>query len=110
MVKVINNQIVAHNLPETGYLNNGSSVSGYDKLPIEVLKAEGWLPLTEEIPQCGDNQHLELSEYRIESDKVVRVYVAVDNPPQPKPVVSEEEKYRDMVDQLMEAYLASFIV
>lgn len=110
MVKVINNQIVAHNLPETGYLNDGSSVSGYDKLPMEILQAEGWLPLTDEVPSCTENQHLELQEYRIESDKVVRVYIAVDNPPQPKPAVSEEEKYRDMVDQLMSAYLASFTV
>lgn len=108
MVKVINNQIVAHNLPETGYLSDGSSVSGYDKLPLEVLQLEGWLPLAEEMPKCGDNQHLELYEHRIELDKVVRVHVAVDNVEPPKPPISEEEKYRDMVNQLMSAYLQSF--
>ena len=110
MVKVINNEIVAHGLPQTGTLLNGSTVSGYDLLDEATLKEEGWLPLVLEQPQYNaETQYITFKEYLIESDKVTQVYEVHDIIVEPViPYVLEEEKYRDMVDQLFDAYLASF--
>jgi hypothetical protein len=42
-VQVINNKIVQIGLPQSGFLKDGTSVSGYDLLPINILIEEGWV-------------------------------------------------------------------
>lgn len=45
--------------PKTGYLTNGSSVTGYNKLPETILKSEGWKPLiTDEIIEASEGYEL----------------------------------------------------
>lgn len=79
MVQVINNKVVQTQLPCCGYLSNGDSVSGYNLLPQEVLKAEGWLPLEENKPQYDETtQYLEIDNYTILESKVTANYKVVD--------------------------------
>lgn len=80
MVQVINGQIAAYSLPETGTLKDGSTVSGYHLLPAEVLKSEGWLPLVDEQPTYNKiTQQLEHNGYTIGANSVLTNYKIVDN-------------------------------
>jgi hypothetical protein len=38
---------IQQNIPIIGFLNDGSSVSNYNLLPLEVLESEGWSELQE---------------------------------------------------------------
>jgi hypothetical protein len=78
-VQIKNNEIIRFGLPETGTLENGCTVSGYNTLPVEQLKHEGWVELIEEIPTVTENQHLEHLGYEVLKDSVVSRYKAVDN-------------------------------
>lgn len=44
--QVQNGQIVQIGLPDTGIID-GRTVSNYDLLPNDVLRAQGWIPCTE---------------------------------------------------------------
>lgn len=74
LVQVINNKIVQYSLPKVGILKDGSTVSGYNLLPLETLTLEGWLPLEDNlIPYNPDTEYL-IPSYTILSDKVVKSY------------------------------------
>ncbi len=79
MVQVIDGEIIQYYLPRTGYLKDGSSVSGYDILmesDPELAKEESWLPLEETVPEYDDKTHFIVDEiYTILEDKVVKEYV-----------------------------------
>jgi len=38
---------ILQNLPTTGYLKDGSSVSNYDSMGIEELELDGWVEIRE---------------------------------------------------------------
>lgn len=86
----IENGVCNTNLPTTGTLKNGSTVSGYDKLSKSQLLNEGWKELEEIKPEVLENQHLEFSCYEELEDKIVAKYVVVDNPPPQYP--SKQDK------------------
>ena len=72
MIQVINGEITKTQLPKVGRLADGRSVSGYDKLPIEILNKEGWLDEEEVIPDYDPaTEKLANKSYDIQSDKVV---------------------------------------
>lgn len=43
MIQVKDGQITKTTLPKTGRLKDGRFVSGYDKLPKDILREEGWI-------------------------------------------------------------------
>ncbi len=81
---VENNQVTKVGLPQTGYLKDGCSVSGYNLLDHETLLQEGWLPLLDEPPEYDhDTHYLQHDGYDIQGDEVVVRYEIVEIPPQP---------------------------
>jgi hypothetical protein len=79
LVQVINGQVVQSSLPQTGFLSNGESVSGYDLLPSDILTAEGWLPSEDNRPTYDETtQQLVFDSYTIRVDKVIINFKAVD--------------------------------
>lgn len=79
LVQVENGQIVKWQLPKTGKLKDGRTVSGYDLLPLEILSQEGWLPLEDNQPEYDvETQYLINDGYEILSDKVVKKYKVED--------------------------------
>ncbi|OZV10808.1 hypothetical protein CIW83_18495 [Tissierella sp. P1] len=96
MVQVKDNQIIKHSLPKTGQLKDGSTVSGYDILPLEILLDEGWLPLEDIKPTYDkETQYLLDDGYEILTDKVIKKYkvedIVIETIPQEP---SETEKLR----------------
>lgn len=49
LVRIVDGR-VATQLPEVGELSDGRRVSGYDHLPEEVLREEGWVELEDDGP------------------------------------------------------------
>ena len=81
MIQVKNNEIIQTELPSSGYLKNGESVSGYNYLPQDVLVQEGWLPSEDNKPIYDETtQILQVDSYDIQADKVIVNYVAVVKP------------------------------
>jgi hypothetical protein len=77
--KVENGQVTQTNLPKTGILTAGElagySVSDYDKLPEDILLAEGWLPVTDNLPVFNpETEYLEHAGYIIGETEVVTNY------------------------------------
>jgi len=85
MIQVIDGKIKQYNLPKTGVLKDGSTVSGYHLLDEEILLDEGWLPLEDIPPEYDEEtQYLVNDGYEILEDKVIKKYRIVDIPePQP---------------------------
>ena len=85
MIQVIDGKIKQYNLPKTGVLKDGSTVSGYHLLDEEILLDEGWLPLEDNPPEHDEEtQYLVQDGYEILEDKVIKKYRIVDIPePQP---------------------------
>ena len=78
-VKIENNEVIETQLPTTGTLSNGCTVSGYNFLDEEILKAEGWLPLEENKPEYNEQtQYLEFTNYSILEDRVIANYEVKD--------------------------------
>ena len=78
-VKIENNEVIKTQLPKTGTLKNGCTVSGYDLLDEQTLKSEGWLPLEENKPQFDEaTQYLEFVDYTILANKVIANYTVKD--------------------------------
>ena len=80
-------------LPTSAQLSDGRWVSNYDKLPVDTLLKEDWLPLEEVKPLLADGQYYEL-ESVIESDgHIVATYrVVTPEPPiDPEPILTELE-------------------
>ena len=79
MIQVIEGKIKQYNLPKTGTLKNGSTVSGYHLLDNEILLDEGWLPLEDVEPEYDEEtQYLANGGYEILEDKVIKKYSIVD--------------------------------
>ena len=95
MIQVIEGKIKQYSLPKTGTLSTGETVSGYNLLPIETLKAESWLPL-EDIPPDYDEetQYLASDGYEILEDKVIKKYRIEE--------ISEREEPRDLEVEIEE--------
>ena len=65
MIQVIEGKIKQYSLPKVGTLKNGSTVSGYHLLDIDILKQEGWLPLEDSPPEHDEEiQYLVTDGYR----------------------------------------------
>lgn len=94
MAKVVNGQVVATNLPEVETLKNGRIVTGFDKLPQEVLKKEGWFPLEEpSAPEVSSSEVAVDDGFEIFPDKVVKRWKII---PRPKSAVDiRREKIRN---------------
>lgn len=74
-------KVIQDALPQTGYLSDGRSVSGYDLLSNEVLRSEGWLPIVDEPPIYNPKtQTLTNNGYVVEVDRVVVAYTVKDIP------------------------------
>ncbi len=79
MIQVIEGKIKQYNLPKTGVLKDGSTVSGYHLLDEELLREEGWLPLEDVEPEYDiETQYLINDGYEILEDKVIKKYSIVD--------------------------------
>ncbi len=75
MIQVIEGKIKQYNLPKTGVLKDGSTVSGYHLLDEEILLDEGWLPLEDVEPEYDEEiQYLVDDGYEILEDKVIKKY------------------------------------
>lgn len=99
--KVEDGEIVAFGLPETSELSDGSQVSGFDKLPEEDLKTEGWLPIEEKDPPEHDpnTQEAKASDWVVEDDKITRTWEVVDRVA-PTPDAAAKPSFDDRLDAL----------
>lgn len=71
MIQVIDGEIKQYNLPKTGTLKNGPTVSGYHLLDEDTLKDEGWLPLEDNPPEHDmETQYLANDGYEMLADRV----------------------------------------
>lgn len=92
MIQVKEGKIISYSLPKTGTLKDGASVSGYDQLDKETLKAEGWLPLADEVPEYDESTHfLEVEGYEVLEDKVVKTYKVTEAPARTGPADVQEQ-------------------
>lgn len=95
MIQVIDNKITKYALPKIGTLSTGETVSGYNLLPIETLKAEGWLSLEDIQPEYDvETQYLASDGYEILEDKVIKKYRIEE--------ISEREEPRDLEQEIEE--------
>jgi hypothetical protein len=116
-VKVENGQVVQIGLPTTGILTQagfeGCPTSDYDKLlyisdnpEIPSLKAEGWLPLTDNPPVFNpETEYLEHAGYSVGETEVVVNYTVkpiVITLPQP----TQEEKLAILEQQIQDLSIA----
>jgi len=75
MIQVIDGEIKQYKLPKSGYLKDGTSVSGYHLLSQAILKAEGWLPLEDNPPEFDvEIEYLIADGYEILITKVKKKY------------------------------------
>lgn len=86
--KVENGVVTQVGLPASGVLSTGESVSGYSALPVEILVAEGWLPLTDATPEWDPaTEMLTTPTYTLTEGGVTVVYAVESLPlPEPNPV------------------------
>jgi hypothetical protein len=68
--KLINGQLVNISSRQTGTLNNGYTVSGYYALPDDILRAEGWKPLT--VEQMPEIEGVQYEAYYEETENEIR--------------------------------------
>jgi hypothetical protein len=74
--KVENGQVIQVGLPTTGILKDGSTVSGYNLLPEDILREEGWLPLIDNPPEYDpETQYLEHAGYIVGETEVTVNYI-----------------------------------
>jgi hypothetical protein len=65
-------------LPTSGVLVDGRTVSNYHLLPVEILTAEGWLPCEEIKPVYNEaTQYLEVDTAVKQGNKIVVTYRAM---------------------------------
>lgn len=75
MVRVENGKVVEVDLPLSGTLKDGRTVSNYNLLPIEILLEEGWLPLEQVVPSFYSEKEYPIHEfYLVEKDKVIEYF------------------------------------
>ena len=101
MIQIISGGIVQYNLPKTGTLKDGSTVSGYHLLDIEILKDEGWLPLEDIQPEYDEEtQYLVNDGYEILEDKVIKKYRIEEIPELQEPEPSEIDLLKNEIEEL----------
>lgn len=86
-VKVVANEIVETEIPESGVLPDGRQVSGFDKLPDAALKSLGWVPVADPGPPVV-NEETQVVEQELvvaPTGDVAAVYTVVELPPSPDP-------------------------
>ena len=77
----VENGNVLIGLPRVGVLRDGSTISGYNSLPENVLISEGWLPVEEDIPVYNqDTEMIQGPEYIVEVDRIISRYQAIAKP------------------------------
>ena len=104
MIQVIDGEIKQYDLPKTGALKDGSTVSGYHLLDEDTLIDEGWLPLEDIPPEYDEEtQYLIQDGYEILEDKVIRKYRIVEIPEreEPRDLEQEIEELRQIIDTLI---------
>ena len=104
MIQVIDGEIAKYSLPKTGILKDGSTVSGYHLLNIEILKDEGWLQLEDIKPDYDEEiQYLANDGYEILEDKVIKKYRIEEIPEreEPRDLEVEIEELRQIIDILL---------
>ena len=95
--KVENGQLTQIGLPTTGVLKDGSTVSGYNFLPEDILREEGWLPLVENEPEYNpETEYLEHVGYDITDIEVRPIYEVKLKPTHEPPPPSLEDKVLDL--------------
>lgn len=101
MIQVINGEIKQYQLPKTGTLKDGRTVSGYHLLDEETLKEEGWLPLEDVKPEYdNETQYLVSDGYEILKDKVIKKYKVEDIPEPVEPEPSKIDLLKDEIAEL----------
>lgn len=86
-VKVVANEIVETEIPESGVLPDGRQVSAFDKLPDAALKSLGWVPVADPGPPVV-NEETQVVEQELvvaPTGDVAAVYTVVELPPSPDP-------------------------
>lgn len=104
MIQVINGEIKQYSLPKTGTLKDGSTVSGYNLLGEDILRAEGWIPLEDVKPEYDEKtQYLASDGYEILEDKVIRKYriEGISKKEEPRDLEVEIEELRQIIDILI---------
>ena len=104
LIQVINGKIAQYNLPKTGTLSTGETVSGYHLLDEEILLDEGWLPLEDVEPEYDEEtQYLTNDGYEILEDKVIKKYRIEEIPEEvePRDLEAEVEELRQIIDVLL---------
>lgn len=102
--RVKGGQVQTIGLPRTGTLASGASVSNYHLLPVETLKAEGWLEVMDEKPTYDpETEDLVFDGHEYDYvAKVVRAkYSKQAKPPPPEPEPDPKiarQKFRDVVN------------
>jgi len=76
---IVDGAVDAWGLPEVGVLSDGRTVSNYNLLPTDELKAEGWLLCISTAPNGYDpsKQYLTVDTYTIGADGISVTYKAV---------------------------------
>lgn len=114
MIQVIEGKIKQYNLPKTGTLKDGSTVSGYHLLDEETLREEGWLPLEDNPPEYdSETQYLVFDGYEILEDKVVKKYRVEDIPEPKEPEPSEIDVLNNKIaklEQVIDAILGDDVI
>lgn len=100
-VQVINGEITRRSVPENYTHDDGSVTLGYNLLPIEELKKDGWVEVVEIKPNYNpETQYLAFESEILGTDEVIITYKVVDivvTPPQP----TLEERNRADIDYLL---------
>ena len=104
MIQVIDGEIKQYNLPKTGTLSTGETVSGYHLLDEDILRDEGWLPLEDIKPEHDEEtQYLIQDGYEILENKVIKKYKIEDisEREEPRDLEQEIEELRQIIDVLL---------
>ena len=101
MIQVIDGEIKQYQLPQTGTLKDGSTVSGYHLLDDDILRDEGWLPLEDVKPEYDEEtQYLVNDGYEILEDKVIKKYRIEEIPELQEPEPSEIDLLKNEIEEL----------
>lgn len=107
--RVTNGQVTQVGLPATGEIN-GITVSGYDLLPFDVLQAEGWMQLVQDIPTYDEaTQYVELTGYTVGESEVTANYTVLDKEPEPLTVEDRVTLVEETVGEILETIIPSII-
>jgi hypothetical protein len=103
-VKVENGEITDTEIPEVGQLEDGRHVSGFDKLPDEILADMGWVPVTDPGPPVIDEETQTVQQDYVLEEKtgeVTAVYTVTDIPVPPPPEAPIQEQVESLFTLLV---------